>query len=87
MAEASALEAEAAPIVPGETVMIGDSDVDVLTARNCGAWSIGCAYGLAPHGLAAAGPDALANYAGGMAGAVAGAGGCCDGGLRTESHN
>jgi phosphoglycolate phosphatase len=57
MAEASGLH----PIVPGETVMIGDSDVDVLTARNCGAWAIGCAYGLAPHSLEAAAPDALAN--------------------------
>jgi phosphoglycolate phosphatase len=61
MAEASELHADAAPIVPGETVMIGDSDVDVLTARNCGARSIGCAYGLSPHSLAAAVPDALAN--------------------------
>ena len=60
MAEASALHAEAVPIGPGETVMIGDSDVDVLTARNCGAWAIGCTYGLAPHSLAAARPDALA---------------------------
>jgi len=41
------------------TVMIGDSDVDILTARNCGARSVGCLYGLAPHGLAAAGPDRL----------------------------
>jgi phosphoglycolate phosphatase len=42
-----------------ETVMIGDSDVDVLTARGCGARSIGCAYGLAPERLRAAGPDAM----------------------------
>ena len=42
-----------------ETVMIGDSGVDVLTARNCGAWSIGCGFGLAPHSLEAAPPDAL----------------------------
>jgi phosphoglycolate phosphatase len=61
IAEASALQADAEPIVPGETVMIGDSDVDVLTARNCGAWAIGCAYGLAPHSLAAAVPDGMAN--------------------------
>jgi phosphoglycolate phosphatase len=59
--EASALQPDAAPIMPGETVMIGDSDVDVLTGRNCGAWTIGCTYGLAPHSLAAALPDALAN--------------------------
>jgi phosphoglycolate phosphatase len=59
--EASALRPEAAAIVAGETVMVGDSDVDVLTAWNCGAWAIGCAYGLAPHSLTAAAPDALAN--------------------------
>jgi len=37
--------------------MIGDSDVDVLTARRAGAMSVGCTYGLAPHTLAAAMPD------------------------------
>jgi len=57
IAEASAVAA--APIVAAETVMIGDSDVDVLTARNCGARSVGCSYGLAPHTLAAARPDAM----------------------------
>ena len=31
--------------------MIGDSDVDILTARNAGVWSMGCSYGLAPHTL------------------------------------
>jgi phosphoglycolate phosphatase len=56
--EASTLDG-GAEILPSETVMIGDSDVDVLTARNCGASSIGCAYGLAPERLAAAGPDGL----------------------------
>ena len=43
----------------GATVMVGDSDVDVLTAKNCGAGSVGCLYGLAPHGLASAGADRL----------------------------
>jgi phosphoglycolate phosphatase len=61
MAEASALEPAAGPILPVETVMIGDSDVDILTARNAGARAIGCSYGLAPHTLAAAAPDALVN--------------------------
>jgi phosphoglycolate phosphatase len=59
MEEASAPEGRA--IVPGKTVMIGDSDVDVLTARNCGAWSVGCTFGLAPHSLAAANPNGLAH--------------------------
>ena len=61
MAEASSLEGVGEAILPGETVMIGDSDVDILTAKNCGARSIGCTFGLAPHTLAAASPDSLAN--------------------------
>src|SRR5579863_2006949 len=44
---------------PEETVMIGDSEVDVQTARSAGAWSIGCTFGLAPHTLEAAPPDVL----------------------------
>ena len=44
---------------PEETVMIGDSKVDVLTARNAGAWSIGCTFGLAPETLTATQPDVL----------------------------
>lgn len=44
---------------PEETVMIGDSQVDVLTARNAGAWSIGCTFGLAPGSLEAMPPDVL----------------------------
>jgi phosphoglycolate phosphatase len=59
MTEASEIAGEA--ITPAQTVMIGDSDVDILTARNCGARSIGCTYGLAPHTLAAASPEALAD--------------------------
>jgi phosphoglycolate phosphatase len=44
---------------PEQTLMIGDSDVDVLTARNVGASVIGCRFGLAPHSLADAPPDCL----------------------------
>jgi phosphoglycolate phosphatase len=44
---------------PGETVMIGDSQVDVETARNAGAWCVGCTFGLAPESLAANPPDVL----------------------------
>ena len=44
---------------PEETVMIGDSQVDVLTARNAGAWSIGCTFGLAPGSLEVIPPDVL----------------------------
>jgi phosphoglycolate phosphatase len=59
IAEAAQLSGH--PITAAQTVMIGDSDVDILTARNCGARSIGCTFGLAPHTLAAASPDALAH--------------------------
>jgi phosphoglycolate phosphatase len=48
-------------ITPAETIMIGDTDIDVLTARNCGAGSIGCTFGLKPHSLADAPPDNLAH--------------------------
>ena len=57
IAEASSLTGK--PITPAQTVMIGDSDVDILTARNCGARSLGCTFGLAPHTLAAACPTHL----------------------------
>jgi phosphoglycolate phosphatase len=58
VAEASAIAGYA--ITPAETIMIGDTDVDVITARNCGARSIGCTFGLKPHSLADAPPDHLA---------------------------
>lgn len=45
-----------------ETIMIGDSDVDVLTAQNTGAWSVGCLFGLAPHTLATDPPDVLVDH-------------------------
>ncbi len=51
MAEASA--------GPEETVMIGDSEVDVATARNAGVWSVGCTFGLAPQSLKDNQPDVL----------------------------
>jgi phosphoglycolate phosphatase len=42
-----------------ETIIIGDSDIDVLTARNAGIFSVGVTYGLAPHTLEDAPPDVL----------------------------
>jgi phosphoglycolate phosphatase len=47
---------------PHETVIIGDSDVDILTARNAGAYSVGVTYGLAPHTLEDAPPDVLIDH-------------------------
>jgi phosphoglycolate phosphatase len=49
------------PITPAETIMIGDTDTDILTARNCGARSIGCTFGLKPHSLVDALPNHLAD--------------------------
>jgi phosphoglycolate phosphatase len=48
-----------AGVTAEETLMVGDSDVDILTARNAGVWSIGCSYGLSPHTLATVPPDCL----------------------------
>ncbi len=50
---------EEAEAQPEETVLIGDSDVDVITARNAGIYSLGVTYGLAPHTLEDAPPDVL----------------------------
>lgn len=44
---------------PEETVMVGDSEVDVLTARNGNLWSVGVTYGFAPHTLERTQPDVL----------------------------
>ncbi|MGD0731806.1 MAG: HAD-IA family hydrolase [Terracidiphilus sp.] len=49
---------------PEQTVMIGDSKVDVLTARNAGAWSVGCTFGLAPETLTDHQPDVLVDSPG-----------------------
>ncbi len=59
--EANILDPTQPLITPATTIMVGDSDVDILTARNCGARSIACTFGLAPHTLAAAQPDMLAH--------------------------
>ena len=48
---------------PEETVMIGDSQVDVETARNAGAWSIGCTFGFGPQPPFATPPDVLVDSA------------------------
>jgi phosphoglycolate phosphatase len=45
-----------------ETVIIGDSDVDIITSRNAGVYSVGVTYGLAPHTLQDAPPDVLIDH-------------------------
>ncbi len=44
---------------PEETVMIGDSQNDSLTARNAGMWSLGVTYGFSPESLKHAPPDVV----------------------------
>ena len=48
-----------AGVRPDETVMIGDSVVDVLTARNAGSAVIGCRFGLSSHTLETVNSDCL----------------------------
>ncbi len=54
---------EEAGASPEETVMIGDSQVDVQTARNAGAWSIGCDFGFGQRTLMKTPPDILVDTA------------------------
>jgi phosphoglycolate phosphatase len=44
---------------PEEAMLVGDSDIDVQTARNSGIWACGVTYGLGSDGLSAAPPDLL----------------------------
>jgi phosphoglycolate phosphatase len=53
---------EEAGAQPEETIIVGDSDIDVLTARNSGIYSVGVTYGLAPHTLQDAPPDVLIDH-------------------------
>ena len=49
--------------LPEHTLMIGDSKVDVLTARNAGAWSLGCQFGFGPQNLMEEPPDIVVDSA------------------------
>jgi phosphoglycolate phosphatase len=44
---------------PKETMIVGDSEVDIQTARNSGIWSCGVSYGLGAEGLRAFPPDLM----------------------------
>jgi phosphoglycolate phosphatase len=47
---------------PEETLMVGDSSIDVLTARNAGLWSLGVTYGFAPQSLDLTPPDVSVDH-------------------------
>jgi len=42
-----------------ETLLVGDSAIDIQTARNAGTWVAGVTYGLDPEGVRANPPDLL----------------------------
>jgi phosphoglycolate phosphatase len=44
---------------PRQTMIIGDSDTDVLTGRNAGVWTCGACYGFGAHTLQDVPPDLL----------------------------
>jgi phosphoglycolate phosphatase len=46
-------------VQPEETVIVGDSHVDIETGRNAGLWTVGVSYGFAPHTLNTSPPDVL----------------------------
>ena len=59
IAEASHLSSN--PVLPAQTVMIGDSAVDIATAQAAHTLSIACTFGLSAETLAAATPTTLAH--------------------------
>ena len=50
-------------MAPEQTLVVGDSHVDVSTAQNAGLWSCGVTYGFAPHTFEGNPPDVMVDSA------------------------
>ena len=57
---------EEAAVQPDHTWMIGDSSVDILTARNAGVRCVGVTYGIQPESLETCPPDVLLDSLAGL---------------------
>jgi phosphoglycolate phosphatase len=55
-------------IAPREAMIVGDSAVDVMTARNAGTWACGVTYGLGTEGLHTHPPDLMLDSLADLAG-------------------
>jgi phosphoglycolate phosphatase len=47
---------------PEEAIIIGDTEIDIITARNAGTWSCGVNYGFRPDTLKVVPPDVLIDH-------------------------
>ncbi|MGI9406534.1 MAG: HAD-IA family hydrolase [Hyphomicrobiaceae bacterium] len=56
---------------PGRAVMVGDSEVDVQTAKQAGIPIVGCSFGYSPVPLEQFSPDAIITGYGGLQDAIA----------------
>ena len=52
---------------PADSLIVGDSSIDIETGRNAGLWTCGVTYGFAPHTLTATPPDVLLDTSGDLA--------------------
>lgn len=63
-----------ASVAAENTLMVGDSDTDILTGRNADVWTCGVTYGFGAQGLEAVKPDLLLDNLGDLPGILRGTG-------------